>query len=182
LIIETKYNFGDVVYTIEKITSTKWEECSVCCGKGEIELSHKKYSCPECGKRYRSVGGNHIYTGHRWKVHYLPKTIGRISAEVYAPNSQYRSRNKDDITYMCEETGVGSGTVWYQCDLYETLEKAQEKCMNLNLIIENKREEIKHKILNGRTLEQYGSWSALEKEVNEEIESFRELEELVQPL
>ena len=37
-----------------------------------------------------------------------------------------------NVSYMCYETGIGSGTIHYEGSLYPTLEEAQAECENRN--------------------------------------------------
>jgi hypothetical protein len=47
------------------------------------------------------------------------------------------TKDKKEITYMCKETGIGSGTVYYENRLFSTYEKA------LNFV-ENANEQLKN--------------------------------------
>lgn len=121
--IISKYNLGDTVCP----TGTKRERiriprnCTVCSDTGEITISDKNYTCPECrGNTYHIDEGDIEY----YVKSDLVGRVGNIRAEIY--EKQYGRERK--IEYMLDSTGVGSGTLWKEENLFSTIEDAQAAC------------------------------------------------------
>ena len=122
MIINTKYNLGDMVYPI----TTRMERirvatnCPVCKDSGEVEIKGKKYTCPECnGDTY------HINYGDiEYYVDCDNGKIGKIETEIY--DREYEDH--DNYEYMLDSTGVGSGQCWKEENLFLSKEEAQMEC------------------------------------------------------
>ena len=119
MIIETKYNIGDVVYHGCADSVQRAVKCVDCDGTGEVTVTPAagkpwKVKCPPCyGK------GTLLEYGYDPKVESM--TIGSVrfnSNDAHNP-----------VTYMCRETGVGSGSVWSEKSLHETHEIAARAAM-----------------------------------------------------
>lgn len=119
MIIETKFSIGDVVYLATTTTVQKQHPCPDCLGTREwkaispagIEYSFK---CPRCGGKYRSE--------HRLRLTYAEfapatqrLTIGSVQANTHGD---------DGTRYMAHETGIGSGSLYRERDLFATEEEA----------------------------------------------------------
>lgn len=132
---KTKYNHGDTVYPI----SIQREEikvptnCEVCGDTGEVEIKGKNYTCPKCkGNTYHFIEGEVI-----WYVNtYDEGIIGNIKIEDY--DKKYKRENDNKISYMLDSTGIGSGHVWNEKDLFLSQEEAQKECNKRNYKIKNK--------------------------------------------
>jgi hypothetical protein len=122
-VIETKYGVGDVVWRAGITTESRAHQCPDCLGEkkwscrspagGEFEIP-----CPRCGDVYQSDRA--LSLKYAWWVPTTERlTIGSIQAGVGNPDS-YDYGNR----YMCLETGVGSGTVYGEADLFPTKEEA----------------------------------------------------------
>ena len=125
--IETKFNHGDFVYPILENFDGIKNQCKTCDGTGRVHIngSERTITCPDCCGRGYSIG----YADRKWKVcSEFASEIGKISVEHYA--GKYKQSCK--ITYMIETTGVGSGTAWYEHNLFLTLEEAQKECDKRN--------------------------------------------------
>ena len=126
--IETKYNFKDTVYLVSgRIQRIKVPtNCPICNDRGKIIVKEKEYTCPECrGYTYHTEEGDIEYY-----VHERQGKVGRITAEYY--DEKYSKHNESKITYMLDITGVGSGTIWDENDLWFTIEEAQAECDRRN--------------------------------------------------
>lgn len=65
------------------------------------------------------------YYGYKYVIEYYKAKIGKIQIEEYAKKfKRYTSR----ITYMLEETGIGTGIVWSEEMLFSTENEAREFC------------------------------------------------------
>lgn len=116
--IETKYNLGDVVYNAFCYRDSYFEECPDCDGTGKWKVEGKdlQIECKTCNQHYWHRG-----TGKVQKFKYFPKvkklTIGQIRAQV---------GHDPEIRYMCEETGLGSGSLWRESSLLRDKDMAEE--------------------------------------------------------
>jgi hypothetical protein len=127
--INTKYNYGDLVYPIstrrEKVKVPR--NCPVCKDTGTVTLNNNTYSCPECrGYTYHTVEGEIEWYAD---IYYKGK-IGKIDIEFYAP--KYKREGDSKICYMLDSTGVGSGTVWEERNLFLSCDEAEKECIRRN--------------------------------------------------
>jgi hypothetical protein len=118
--ITTAYSVGDVVYHAGTATERKQHPCPDCKGERQwkaISPAGEEYtfSCPRCAASYRSFDGISLdYTAHVPCVSKL--TVGSVRYES--------AGSRPGAQYMCLETGVGSGRVYNEADLYETEDAA----------------------------------------------------------
>ncbi len=115
--LESKFSLGDWVYVVERAEVHDRIACPFCGGEGSIEGKDgtTRY-CPICLDRKEVWGptlATHKATG--------PLCVGRVTVEVTS-GGEYEARKE---TYMLNETGVGSGTVWDVGRLHETREEAE---------------------------------------------------------
>lgn len=118
--IETKYSIGDKVFKISEISKPKYKECPACEGFKKITLPKTEVECPTCN------GRGVLCTGHFtfYTVKERSMTIGQVRSEIEI--------DKANIGYMCEETGVGAGSVYHEDQLFSSKVEAQEFANNLN--------------------------------------------------
>jgi len=136
---ESKYNFGDKPFKISLSTEKSFETCSFCGGnKNIIGQDLKSRMCPECMGR----GGKTVYLDKKWnivaqitigdiKIRHRCKSIGQDPDSMfdnYGPQDEERKES-----YMCYETGIGSGSIHYVDTLWPTKEEAQTECDRRNL-------------------------------------------------
>jgi hypothetical protein len=126
--IHSKYDFGDEVWTIYSGNREVRTNCTGCEGEGEISLADgTSVKCPKCyGKKYSSD-----WEPARWRVG-RQLTIGQIRAEVTAPGLRTYPSSSEGIRYMCVETGVGSGTLYSEKDLFPNETLAELECEKRN--------------------------------------------------
>ena len=139
MLIETKYNYRDTVYPI----STRFEtfkiptNCPACNDKGKVELNGNNYTCPKCrGYTYREVEGDIEYY-----VAFSQGKVGKIDINIYDPKYEGKYGNKSEIRYMLDSTGIGSGTVWEEDNLFLSREEAQAECDMRNNALKIKKLE-----------------------------------------
>ena len=123
--IETKYGVGDVVFhatiTTEKRShpcpdcraSRKWKAISPAGGEFEV-------SCPRCSQNYMNNRDLRLHSSW-WVPSVRRLTIGSVQANSQPYDGTYGTGNR----YMCVETGVGSGWVYDEGDLFRTEEEAR---------------------------------------------------------
>ena len=124
MILETKYGLGDVVYPVYSDTKRIRIPCTGCTTTGKISLDDgTEVCCPRCrGQGHKSEYGPIEYTVGR------ELRIGQVRAR--ATEGKYQS-GSDEPTYMCVESGIGSGAVHYERQLFPTREAAQAECDRL---------------------------------------------------
>lgn len=116
-IIETKFSIGDVVYYASTTTERKQHPCPDCLGTKKWKAispagSEYEFSCPRCSASYRSEHDLSLdYSAFVPSAHRL--TIGSV-----------RTDSADKTSYMCIETGVGSGSVYDEARLFSTEDEA----------------------------------------------------------
>jgi hypothetical protein len=114
--ITTKFSIGDAVYHAGTTTEQKRHPCPDCLGKRKWDAKapsgrEYQFDCPRCAAGYRSERDISLeYSAFVPRVQRL--TIGQVQARDGGDNP----RNE----YMCHETGVGSGSVYYEHDLHAT--------------------------------------------------------------
>lgn len=116
--ITTKYSVGDKVFHAWTSTERKKHPCPDC--KGERKWTAKSpagaeytFDCPRCSASYNSDRDLTLdYTASVPCTKQL--TIGSIQFNTAQTSWDHGSR------YMCQETGVGSGTVYNEADLFLT--------------------------------------------------------------
>lgn len=120
--LTTKYNIGDVVYRAGTVVERKQRACPDCLGSKAWKAispagSEFSFRCPRCSAGYSNDRDMSLdYSAHVPSVSRL--TIGSIQVNT-APGS-WDAGNK----YMCNETGIGSGNIYSENDLFETEEEA----------------------------------------------------------
>ncbi len=116
MILTTKYGIGDKVFGgVGSILMTV-KPCRDCNDTHEWPLVTPAgesviAQCPTCTylqvQRYRTPHG-----------YAQPLTIGQVRVE--------HDGAKTEIQYMCVETGIGSGSLWNESDLFDTEEAAKK--------------------------------------------------------
>jgi len=125
--INTKFNFGDTVYPIsyKQEEIKKYNNCPICNDTGKVELKGELYTCPNCHGRTYEIKRGEI----EWYTYYLSGVIGKINIDFY--DEKYDDE-ESTITYMIDSTGIGSGTLWMEDNLFLSEKEAQEECDRRN--------------------------------------------------
>jgi len=128
----TKYNHGDRVWIIVKNMTYKNVVCETCNNVGRVEINGKKFSCPSC---YGNI--KRIQDEEKWEVYDYQQTgiVGKINIESYSPEYIDRENFSLKVMYMLDSTGVGSGTMWKECDLFINQEDALLECDRRNKLL-----------------------------------------------
>lgn len=135
---ESKFSLNQKVYQISYHTEEKTVKCEACNGIGKITmLNGKQTICPECYGRC----ANTIRGEQKWFIENLQLTIGQCRGEITSIEKtgmfdnigEYNSENiTSAYQYMCYETGINSGTVYYEETLFDIKEEAQDECDKRN--------------------------------------------------
>lgn len=140
--VDTKFNFEDRPFLINQERAKRWVVCGFCAGSGSINgASGEKRSCPECYNRK----GTYEYFELKWAVS-RQLTVGQIRFSMTAAYDagdddtvfdNYGSQKyKREVEYMMRETGIGSGSLWREGELFATEEEAQAECDKRNAKVE----------------------------------------------
>tara|TARA_R110000772_G_scaffold267971_3_gene393556 strand:+ start:2664 stop:3212 length:549 start_codon:yes stop_codon:yes gene_type:complete len=116
---QNKYVIGQVVW----LGSSEWTATPVVCPDCQ---GHKTWTvvtevetfttyCRTCWHGYDGCYGTVSAYDYRPQVRHL--TIGHIEVKQTALTFE--------VKYMCQETGIGSGSVWCEDSLFSTIEEAQ---------------------------------------------------------
>ena len=109
----SRYDVGDVVYGIYIHAKRYWKVCGTCEGTATVTVSGHEYVttyCPSCrgGKIWQDTEGKYFV------IQQL--TIGQVRIQAgFQP----------EVRYMCEETGVGSGMLWREDQLFLSMIEAE---------------------------------------------------------
>lgn len=135
--ITTKYNLGQSVFTVRRDFATRIIKCRACENTRKVTIREVEYVCPKC----HGTANSKEHCGQKWFV-WEKGEIGKIDYEItagkyassnsnmprYFSDEQLAAADEIQIRYMIDATGVGSGTLWEEEDLFPTREEAQAKC------------------------------------------------------
>lgn len=127
MVLESKFNLGDVVFVAHADRDDEAVTCPECLGSRHWEVSSPAgnkmiVECPTCTYGYE-VRGFVTKSVVRPTVQLL--TVGQIKYE----EDHDKRDGSMTFKYMCHETGIGSGTVWAQDRLFSTHEAAMERAL-----------------------------------------------------
>jgi hypothetical protein len=117
--IETKYNIGDVVYLSRPEIKKGRLSCPDCLDTREWKATSPAgteytFRCPRCSTSYRS--------DHRLNLDY--NYYAASAQELTIGSVRVDTEDIPPVTYMCRETGVGSGWIYKECELHNTKAEA----------------------------------------------------------
>ena len=135
--VTTKYSLNDKVWLIKLSREEVKIPCATCNGHGFVTINKTpERSCPDCFQR----GYDTEWKDVAWNTE-PQMTIGKVSYEEWSVAKTGIFDNigvydpdliETEIRYMCYETGVGSGTLYRDKDLYPTKEEAESECLIRN--------------------------------------------------
>lgn len=132
--IQTKFNLDDLVYAVSHERMTRMTVCPVCNGKPPV-ITGFNVRCQRChGDGYITNG---TYVKYRIAEHGI---IGRISTETYTNSDivpEYL-QGREKKGYMITATGIGTGTIWSEEDLFHSKAEAEAYCNMKNQLEEQK--------------------------------------------
>ncbi len=124
--LTAKFDIGQEVFVVNTTSAYRNVKCDACRETGQIELGGEPFTCPKCeGKsKHRQYAGHKTYVAHCGRV-------GKIEATAYG-DRYVDSEDDNGVRYMIDTTGVGSGSVWNERDLFATREVAEAYCIEKN--------------------------------------------------
>ena len=120
--LTTKYSIGDVVWRAGTTTERKQHPCPDCQGSRKWKATSPaggeyEFRCPRCSAS--STSDHDMSLAYTASVPIVQRlTIGSIQYNTEPGSYDHGAR------YMCRETGVGSGSVYSEDELFETEEAA----------------------------------------------------------
>ena len=133
----TKYNHGDTVWMITKHMTYKMEDCPTCHNLGRVEINGKFFTCPNCNGYTKKVADE-----EKWELYTYVQCgkIGKITIESYRKEHSNKTNHPSlNITYMLDSTGIGSGTLWDEKDLFPSEEEALLECDKRNKLLKESK-------------------------------------------
>jgi hypothetical protein len=125
MMYSTKFDIGQVVWAVRDTPFQQIVKCAPCGNTGAIHIGAEEFICPKChGKAaYAQTVGNRLYVAESSK-------IGKIQIEDESGRHRWSGDTAPDckISYMIESTGVGSGQVWDEAQLFALESEAQDFC------------------------------------------------------
>lgn len=127
--LATKFDLHQHVWYVWIKREEHEVKCPACEGMGYIWLNvehgeKQTFSCPKCyGRKKETVYGKEIYSvfGH--------SIIGKITYELQENEFKPFELLPDvKISYMLYETGIGSGSLWPEENIFATEAEAQAFC------------------------------------------------------
>lgn len=121
-----KYRIGQKVYRASETSSSASHPCPDCLGTGKWKVitpagAELEASCQRCGTYSSSDIPSLKY--QTWVAIVQPLTIGSIQIDTAAgKDSHWQS---DPVRYMCRETGIGSGSVYDERNLFAIEDEAR---------------------------------------------------------
>jgi len=108
--ITLKYDIGDKVFNPQSAYKKEMIECPDCLGTKKWKIifptgEEADTDCYTCTKRWERPQG--VIVLQSWVAQVRTLTIGQLRYEDGVPK------------YMCEETGIGSGSVYKEKDLFD---------------------------------------------------------------
>lgn len=119
-VIETKYSIGDVVYHASIRTVTKQHPCPDCKGERKWKAvspagAEYDFACPRCSANFQSNSDLSLKY-QQFEPFTSRLTIGSVRSDSHSDRK---------VEYMCIETGVGSGSIYAEADLFPTEDEAR---------------------------------------------------------
>jgi hypothetical protein len=147
--LESKFSVGDVVYSVHVFWGEKRVTCPVCLGTREWTITTPdgetwKTDCSVCMRGFSSTGHVSEYVD-QYTIRQV--TIGSVRFDT----------SEKDCSYMCVETGVGSGQVYQEKNLFKEHKDAvtyAEK--ELAAVLGQRQKEAEEKIKRKKREVRYG--------------------------
>jgi len=113
----SKFGIGDTAYDVREIKRDFKAKCALCSSAGKVAIagSDRRAECPDC------YGNGWVWDAEDKHNECRALTIGEVRITA--------GRSGRKVQYMCEETGVGSGTLHNETSLFATKEEAQAECV-----------------------------------------------------
>lgn len=125
--VETRFSCGDEVWTIKTQQTYRKVSCLTCNRSGQVEIGTETFICPKCFGQ----STHDKFVGKLWHIGYNSQ-VGQVTYE-HRVGTGYEDGVK--IEYMIKATGVGSGTLHKEENVFASRTEAQLVCDHRNAII-----------------------------------------------
>lgn len=126
--ITTKFQLDQEVWAISHDYASRIVFCETCKREGVVTIGSEQFTCPKC----HGTSKHPQHVGQRWFISEHKNAIGRIQTTHFSHHYITEDREEDRITYMIQATGVGSGQIWKERDLFASEAEALEECARRN--------------------------------------------------
>lgn len=124
----SKYEPDGLVWGISWEDARRIVKCLTCNHTGKVAIGAEEFVCPKCN----GDAEHPKWEGRKWFVYHSGR-IGKINVEFQTSGHEIDCSPK--VTYMIDATGIGSGTVWNEKDLFPTHEAAESACNQKNSVL-----------------------------------------------
>jgi hypothetical protein len=121
----SKFAIGDTVWMVRSERFNRIVKCLPCKNTGKIKIGEEGFICPKCGGR----SAHTQYVGEKHYV-YDSSEIGQVS--IVDSEYSHRDNPNPHVTYMIRATGIGSGQIWKESELFPSEAEAQASCDRAN--------------------------------------------------
>lgn len=116
--LTTKYSVGDTVYRkVPEYRDYRVVMCELCMGTGRVTIAgaeDRHAECPDCSGR-----------GDIGKDFPVPAVAQALTiGQVTVTTRNKTDRGEKEVVYMAKQTGIGSGTLHREENLFSTAEEA----------------------------------------------------------
>lgn len=122
-----KFGIGHKIYVVGSLHCSYpkiHEPCGICHSTGEVKISGKTFTCPECGGKM---------TFDHERARYRHEMPAKMPMEIGLVKEVKRNRTAEtEVSYMTYETGVCSGRVYTQEDCFSSYEEAVKETERRN--------------------------------------------------
>ena len=130
--IETLYELGQHVWPIVAVNEPIYAPCSKCNGAGWFDVVglDARHKCPQC---LRVPGKTTL--GHKMLMYVgTPMIVGQVRCEIthHSYVSESLGNKEKKVEYMCDSTGVCSGRLWQEPELFPSKDAAEAHCLKVN--------------------------------------------------
>ncbi len=125
MLLKSQYDIGQSVWTVQQRYEPVRNACKLCHGKGMVQVvgSEKLAVCPECsGRGYFDDG-----VTYRWVLG-IHSVVGQVSIKAVKTGRTITTT----VEYMLRDSGIGSGSIWNEDQLFLTQEEAESYCKRMN--------------------------------------------------
>ena len=119
MIPKPKFDVGDTVWVSDTMDTKHQEQCPDCLGTGKWlgTMPTGEQFDIHCQTCYGGYGSSGRVTVHAHDVRVHKMTVGSVRINT--------GEREHPVEYMMNETGVGSGTIWYEERVHATPEEAE---------------------------------------------------------
>jgi hypothetical protein len=129
----TKYSIDQTVWMVRHETFYRIVKCEVCKNTGRVQIGVEEFVCPKCDGK----AAHRNWAGEKYYV-YGFSTVGQVRVEDCPGRGNWTNSEPEPnpkFEYMLYSTGVGSGGVWKEADLFETEAEARQYCDQKNGVL-----------------------------------------------